>query len=199
VLCLNKSLYEYCITQRNGSYQIKKSHKNSFSISQAVTFRRTDGRTDRQTDRQTDKYGEVNVCKFSSRKCHVVSASGEWRLAYRKRINKQVHRVRLSCCTPNNLQGQRKTARVAQSIQLLDNQLGNMEIDSQQGPEVIRFPKKSGHTISFPEVKRSQREAKHSLPSIAEDIKTGALPPLHYTPSRREHGHFNCYNKAAAA
>jgi hypothetical protein len=46
-----------------------------------------------------------------------------------------------------------------------------VEIDSQQGAVVIRFPKKSGHTISFPEVKRPQREAEHLPPSIAEDIK----------------------------
>ena len=100
-------------------------------------------------DGRTDRHGEVNVCKFSSSKCHVVSAT-EWWLAYRKRINKQVHRARLSYCTPNNLRGQRKTAGVAQSVWLLDNQLDNVETDSQLGPEVTRFPKNVPTHYTFP-------------------------------------------------
>jgi hypothetical protein len=39
------------------------------------------------------------------------------------------------------------------------------------GQRLLASPKTSGHTISFPEVKRPQREADHSIPSIAEDIK----------------------------
>jgi len=39
------------------------------------------------------------------------------------------------------------------------------------GQRLLASPETSGHPTSFPEVKRPQREADHSLPSIAEDIK----------------------------
>jgi hypothetical protein len=39
------------------------------------------------------------------------------------------------------------------------------------GQRLLVSPKTSGRTISFPDVKRPQPEADHSITSIAEDIK----------------------------